>query len=105
MDYQACALICPFLLAPPQVTSPATIEVLPGARVELSCMVKTEAPAKVQWTMDRRTLGPVLTRIGTANVTRVIPSVTSNDQGPYSCFASNVGGTATAVTMVTVKGR
>ena len=87
------------------MTSPSSVEVPPGARVELWCTVKTEAPAKVQWTMDRRTLGPVLTRIGTANVTHVIPSITSRDQGPYSCFASNVGGTATAVTMVKVKGR
>lgn len=94
-----------FLSDPPKVTAPATVEALSGSRVELWCTVKTGAPAKVQWVMDRQTLGPVLTRIGTVNVTHVIPSVTSKDQGPYSCFASNVGGTATAVTMVVAKGR
>ena len=67
--------------------------------------MQTGAPTKVQWTKDRKTLGPVVTRIGTANVTHVIPSVASKDQGPYSCFASNVGGTATAVTTLVVKGR
>ena len=94
-----------FLLESPAVTAPATVEVLPGSRAALWCTVKTGAPAKVQWIMDRRTLGPVVTRIGTANVTHTIPSVTNEDKGPYSCFASNVGGTATAVTTVIVKGK
>lgn len=87
------------------VTAPATVEVLSGSRLVLWCTVQTGAPARVQWIMDRRTLGPVVTRIGTANVTHIIPSVTNEDQGPYSCFASNVGGTATAVTTVIVKGK
>ena len=94
-----------FLLESPAVTAPATVEVLPGSRAALWCTVKTGAPAKVQWIMDRRTLGPVVTRIGTANVTHTIPSVTNEDKGPYSCFASNVGGSATAVTTVIVKGK
>ena len=55
--------------------------------------------------MDRRTLGPVVTRIGTTNVTHIIPSVGSKDQGLYSCFASNVGGAATTVTTLVVKGK
>lgn len=88
---------------PPIVTALASIEVLPGSRVELWCSVLTETPAKVQWIMDRRTLGPVLTRIGSANVTYIIASITSKDQGPYTCFASNVGGTARASTTVNVK--
>lgn len=92
-------------LESPTVTAPATVEVLSGSRLVLWCTVQTGAPARVQWIMDRRTLGPVVTRIGTANVTHIIPSVTNKDQGPYSCFASNVGGTATAVTTVIVKGK
>lgn len=93
------------LLEPPTVTAPATVKVLSGSRVALWCTVQTGAPAKVQWIMDRRTLGPVVTRIRTANVTHIIPSVTNKDQGPYSCFASNVGGTATAITTVVVNGK
>lgn len=93
------------LLEPPTVTSPATVKVLSGSRVALWCTVQTGAPAKVQWIMDRRTLGPVVTRIRTANVTHIIPSVTNKDQGPYSCFASNVGGTAAAITTVVVNGK
>lgn len=86
------------------MTAPATVEVLSGSRVELWCTVKTGPSAQVQWTMDTRTLGPVLTHIGTVNVTHVIPSVTSKDQGPYSCSASNVGGMSTAVTLLLAKG-
>ncbi|PFX30360.1 hemicentin-1-like isoform X2 [Stylophora pistillata] len=88
---------------PPIVTAPASIEVLPGPTVELWCSVQTGAPAKVQWIVDRRALGPVATRIGSANVTYIITSVTSRDHGPYTCFASNVGGTARATTTVVVK--
>ncbi|KAL9989079.1 hypothetical protein ACROYT_G003587 [Oculina patagonica] len=87
----------------PRVSAPATVEVLSGSRAEFWCMVETSALAKVQWMMDRRTLGPVVTRIGSANVTHVIPSVARKDQGLYSCFASNVGGAATAVTTLVVK--
>ena len=94
-----------YISDPPIVTALASIEVLPGSRVELWCSVLTETPAKVQWIMDRRTLGPVLTRIGAANVTYIIASITSKDQGPYTCFASNVGGTARASTTVNVKGK
>lgn len=92
-------------LESPTVTAPATVEVLSGSRVALWCTVETGAPAQVQWIMDRRALGPVMTRIGTSNVTHIIPSVTSKDQGPYSCFASNVGGTATAITAIIVNGK
>lgn len=101
--YPFCEILFPS--EPPKVTAPATVEVLSGSRVKLLCTIKTRAPAKVQWTMNGKTLGPVLTRIGEVNITHTIPSVTSNTEGPYSCVASNVGGTTLAVTLVAAKGR
>ena len=89
----------------PKVTAPVTVEVLSGSRVKLLCTIETGAPAKVQWTMNGKTLGPVLRRIGEVNITHTIPSVTSNTEGPYSCVASNVGGTTSAVILVAAKGR
>ena len=105
LQFWQCMITLLYISDPPIVTALASIEVLPGSRVELWCSVLTETPAKVQWIMDRRTLGPVLTRIGSANVTYIIASITSKDQGPYTCFASNVGGTASASTTVNVKGK
>lgn len=85
--------------------APATKEVLSGSQATLWCTVKTKAPAKIQWTMNSKTLGPVLTHTGTINITHVIPSVTNKNQGPYSCSATNVGGTGTASTQLRAKGR
>ena len=90
---------------PPEVSAPSSHEVLLGSSVKLWCTVKTEVPSKIQWTMGRRTLGPVHTRIGTFNVTHVIPLVGHKDKGPYSCFASNIGGTDTVTSTLIIKGK
>lgn len=78
---------------------------LSGSQATLWCTIKTKAPAKIQWIMNSKTLGPVLTHTGTINMTHVIPSVTNVNQGLYSCSATNVGGTGTASTQLRAKGR
>lgn len=82
----------------------ATREVFQGLSTTLLCTVSSSAPFKVQWTKNRSVLGPVSTRIGKVNLTHVIAGASLRHQGDYTCYASNVGGSASATTTLTVKG-
>ena len=93
-----------FCLDPPKITAPGSIQVLTGTSLKLLCTVRSQAPVTVYWTRDRTTLESVIRQTGVVNVTHVIPSARSEHQGKYACIASNDGGTASAVTMVNVKG-
>ena len=93
-----------FCLDPPIITAPGSIQVLTGTSLKLLCTVRSQAPVTVYWTRDRTTLESVIRQTGVVNVTHVIPSIRSKHQGKYTCIASNDGGTASAVTMVNVKG-
>ncbi|XP_048587507.1 hemicentin-1 isoform X2 [Nematostella vectensis] len=87
----------------PKVSADSLVEVLRGSPVTLTCMVDSVTPFRVQWTKGRDALGPVLTRVGQVNVTHSIRVTTDRDEGSYTCFASNAGGTAIAVTRLVVK--
>ena len=76
-----------------------------GSSVVLSCQIDSSSPFKVQWLKGSTALGPVMTRVGLVNVTYTIPTVIKEDQGTYSCFASNAGGALSGNVELVVKGK
>ncbi|KAK3730033.1 hypothetical protein QZH41_009543, partial [Actinostola sp. cb2023] len=78
-------------------------EVLHGSTVTLSCRIESVVPCKSHWIKGSLSVSRVVTRMGIFNTTYTILSANKNDEGLYTCYASNVGGVGKAFTTLYVK--
>jgi hypothetical protein len=75
-----------------------------GSSITIVCKVQSVVPFRSQWSKGLESIGSVTTEMGIANITHSILSASTRNEGLYTCFASNVGGTGSSVTRLVVKG-
>ncbi|KAK7105822.1 hypothetical protein V1264_017154 [Littorina saxatilis] len=87
---------------------PDNVTVGVGQNVSVACQVTGYPPPVLQWITPQSVVLPVSSTSGNLTVdeagTLTISDVVSEDQGRYTCFATNNAASVTAVVIITVEG-
>ena len=93
-----------FYAAYPRIVSPlGDVSVHVGHTLELTCNASADPAAHVQWTKESSEL-PTRAVFQNKNATLVIRDVTFDDEGRYSCLATNRQGNCSSSSFVEVVG-
>jgi len=88
----ATLTVNPAPIAPTITTQPIALTVLAGTNVSFTVAASGTAPLSYQWLLNGVNIS------GATSATLTLPSVTTGQSGgSYSCFVSNVAGTATSL--------
>ena len=90
------------------ITGGATIQGVLSAPLTLSCDVRGQPLPSISWVFpdgrDTSTVNPGKVQFNSETGTLTIGAFETDDAGSYTCRASNVFGTGTEVTVVTIVG-
>lgn len=101
--YLLLSLLCLFPATPRILPLLQDVTIHAGERLELTCNVSADPVAQILWTKDNSQPPPRAT-LDNNNFTLIIESVIFDDDGRYTCVATNRQGNASSSATVEVQG-
>ncbi|XP_063600047.1 hemicentin-1-like [Penaeus indicus] len=88
---------------PPEVTSASRVYGYFGRPAVIICHVHTLVPFRLSWQRDGIDLGPSVTHPQSAEVEYVVESPQRDDEGRYTCIATNSAGSTSSTVFLDMK--